>query len=189
MVARPAMSTKLAGEHTGALLLRAARQHVHDDGAVNLSTHSGAKMKLRDLLDQKGRAVVDVGVDATIQAAASAMVQARVGSVLVLGPGGEIVGILTERDVLRATASRGAAAADTPVHEAMTRAVLVLLPDDSVDTAMALMTERRLRHVPVIEGGQVIGVVSIGDAVRATRAAVEAEVRALEDYVTGRYPA
>jgi CBS domain-containing protein len=146
-------------------------------------------MKLRDILGPKPGRVISVSTTATIHDAARAMVDAKVGSVLVLDDAGAIAGILTERDVLRATAEHRETVCGLGVAEIMTRDVLIGLPDDSVESAMALMTERRLRHVPVLEEGEVIGVVSIGDVVRTKREAVEAEVRYLKDYVTGRYPA
>jgi len=145
-------------------------------------------MKLKDILQTKGSAVVTVPADASVHEAVKAMVDARVGSVLVQRPGGSIAGIVTERDVLRATARYGAEVCALGVADVMTRDLLVAVPDDSVDYVLSLMTERRVRHVPVIDGGRLVGLVSIGDAVRARSQLAEVEVRHLNDYIAGRYP-
>jgi len=111
-----------------------------------------------------------------------------VGSALVQGPNGSIAGIVTERDVLRATAKHGPAVCALGVRDVMTRDLLVAVPDDTVDYVLSLMTERRMRHVPVIDEGVLVGLVSIGDAVRAKSELAQVEARHLHDYITGKYP-
>lgn len=145
-------------------------------------------MKLRDILRTKGSAVVTVAEGASVQQAVQAMVDARVGSALVQGPNGSIAGIVTERDVLKATAKYGPAVCGLGVSDVMTRDLLVAVPDDTVDYVLSLMTERRMRHVPVIDAGKLVGLVSIGDAVRAKSELAQVEARHLHDYITGKYP-
>lgn len=145
-------------------------------------------MKLKDILRTKGPEVVSVGVTALVIDAVRAMVDARVGSALVLDADGRVAGIVTERDVLKATARHAADVCALRVDAVMTRDVLVAVPDDTVDYVLSLMTERRMRHVPVIENGKVVGLVSIGDAVRAKGQLAEVEARHLQDYITGKYP-
>jgi CBS domain-containing protein len=145
-------------------------------------------MKLKDILRTKGSAVVNVPDTASVLAAVRAMVAARVGSALVFDAAGGVAGIVTERDVLKATAEHDQAVCSLAVRDVMTRDVLVAGPDDTVDYVLSLMTERRMRHVPVVDGGKVVGVVSIGDAVRAKGQLAEVEVHHLNDYISGKYP-
>ena len=146
-------------------------------------------MKLRDILRTKGATVVTVSEVASVGDAVQAMVKARVGSALVLAADGRIAGIVTERDVLKATAQHGGGTCGLLVADLMTRDVLVAEPNDTVDYVLSLMSERRMRHVPVIDGGgKLAGIVSIGDAVRAKSHLAEVEVRHLNDYISGKYP-
>ena len=145
-------------------------------------------MKLRDILRTKGGEVVSISERASVNDAVRAMVGARVGSALVLSADGGIAGIVTERDVLKATATSGPGVCALGVADIMTRDLLVAVPDDSVDYVLSLMTERRVRHVPVLEDGKLVGLVSIGDAVRAKGQLAEVEARHLQDYISGRYP-
>ena len=145
-------------------------------------------MKLRDILRTKGSAVVSVAEAGSVLDAVRAMVDAHVGSALVLDAAGGVAGIVTERDVLKATARHGDAVCRLGVRDVMTRDLLVAVPDDTVDYVLSLMTERRMRHVPVVEGGRLVGLVSIGDAVRARSEVAEVEARHLSDYISGRYP-
>ncbi len=145
-------------------------------------------MKLKDLLATKGNTLVTIKDDVCVFDAATAMVDAGVGSVLVYDQKGELIGILTERDVLRVTAKYRANACAVSVTDIMTRDVLIGLPDDSVDSVMSLMDEKGLRHMPILEDGKVIGVVSMKDIVRAKRSAMKAEIRHLESFIHGNYP-
>ena len=140
-------------------------------------------MTVRKILDRKGNAVVSVTPDMTLMDAVKVLRQHRIGCVLVMQDGG-IAGVLSERDVVRAIGNDGAAALDHKVSSAMTSPVITCKPEDSVATAMGMMTERRFRHLPVLENGQLAGMVSIGDLVKQRIDDTEREAAALKDYIS-----
>jgi CBS domain-containing protein len=131
------------------------------------------------------RRVVDIGGDATVFDAVKLMVDENVGAVLVTHDG-EITGIFTERDYLRRIAVEGRRSRDTRVREVMSSPVIVVTPETSVDEAMAIMTDRRIRHVPVVESGRVVGLVSIGDVVKFQSRQQSFQIQYLNDYITAR---
>lgn len=140
-----------------------------------------------DLLRAKGREVHTVSPAATVYEAVDRMVRHNVGSLLVV-EGDEIHGIITERDYLREIVLKGRTSRDTPVREVMTTRVVCVCPDDTIEGCMAIMTEKRIRHLPVLEGGQLTGIISIGDVVKRLSMDQRAEIRYLTDYITGKYP-
>jgi len=113
------------------------------------------------------------------------MVAANVGSLLVT-EGGEITGIVTERDYLRRVTLEGRTDKETAVREIMSSPPIVVTPQTTVDECMALMTDRRIRHVPVVEGGEVVGIVSIGDVVKFKSRQQSFEIKFLHDYIGAR---
>ena len=139
---------------------------------------------IRNLLAEKGREVFGIGPDATIIEALGLMAEKNVGAVIVLSDEGELVGILSERDYARKIALKGRTSADTAVSEIMTSSVSTVSPDASVDDCMEMMTEGRFRHLPVVEDGQVVGVISIGDIVKAVIERQRALIGDLERYIT-----
>jgi CBS domain-containing protein len=139
--------------------------------------------ELAEILDEKGRDVLKIDPDSTVLDAVRRMVDANVGSLLVT-EGGRVVGIVTERDYLRRAALNEHADDETPVKEIMTSPLVVATPDTPIDECMALMTERRIRHVPVVEGGDVIGLVSIGDLVKFKSKQQSFEIQYLTEYIT-----
>ena len=141
-----------------------------------------------EVLSAKGAVVVTTTPDVTVLESVRSMVGHGVGCVVVLGPDGRIAGIMTERDVLRAVAGRFESLGTAQVADLMTRDVLFAVPGDSLDSVMALMTERRIRHLPILEAGRMIGLVSVGDVVKARMKTTEAEIRHLENYLSGNYP-
>jgi CBS domain-containing protein len=143
---------------------------------------------LRSVLADKGHEVFTVPVGATALAAVEAMNVHRVGAVLIESDG-ETVGIFTERDVLTRVVARRRDPASTPVSEVMTREVAAVGPTVSVRDAMAIMTERRCRHLPVVDGGRLIGLISAGDLARWANRDREVEIRQLIEFITGAYPA
>ena len=141
-------------------------------------------MNIRGILAAKGSAVVTVRSDATIGEAAQLLVRHGIGALVVSGDGRSVDGILSERDLARGLASHGAPIIDLAVGELMTSEVVVCAPTDSVDHLMGVMTERRIRHVPVVEDGALIGLVSIGDVVKSRLDDLETETATLHEYIT-----
>jgi CBS domain-containing protein len=137
-----------------------------------------------DILKYKGHAVHAVRPDDTVLAALGVMAEHDVGAVLVM-EGAELVGILTERDYARKVALAGRSSKDSPVRAIMTTELVSVAPHRSIDECMALMTDRRVRHLPVVENRRVIGVVSIGDLVKATIDEQESTIRDLKSYIAG----
>jgi len=140
-------------------------------------------MNVAALLKVKGRAVATVRPDATVQDVAQKLAAKRIGAMVVVGPGGGLVGIVSERDVIRVIATSGSAALAMPVEEIMTRDVVTCQEGDTIDSLMAKMTAGRFRHVPVVEDGALVGLVSIGDVVKHHIAEVELEASALKSYL------
>ncbi|ALG72487.1 inosine-5-monophosphate dehydrogenase [Azospirillum thiophilum] len=142
-------------------------------------------MHVAAVLKRKGNRIVAAAPADTVAAVTRLLTEHRIGAVLVLADDGQPVGILSERDVVRAIARDGAAALDRPAAELMTRELITAAPTDTVADMMAVMTERRIRHVPIVEAGRVIGVISIGDVVKARIDDAELEVESLRGYVAG----
>ena len=136
---------------------------------------------VRQMLTGK-RAIYSVTPDDTMYEALSLMAAKNIGAVVVLS-GGEIRGILSERDYARKVALLGRTSKSTPVGEVMTTNVICVDPDWTADRCMALMTDKRIRHLPVIEDGRLIGIVSIGDIVRAVVDEQQFTIRSLERYI------
>lgn len=141
-------------------------------------------MKLKDLLARKGGSTITVSAAASIAEAVKVMHANKVGAVLIPDAGGCPVGIFTERDVVRLYAEGDVDLATLRVEERMTCSVVVGKPDDTVDSVMALMTERRFRHLPVVEDGRLLGLVSIGDVVKAKLDEAAKEAETLREYIS-----
>ena len=141
-------------------------------------------MKIREVLDRKGSSVVTIEPDRTVLDAMRILVENNIGSVIVTQDG-RTVGILTERDVLRLGAANPDSLATTLVDEAMTKELVVGVADDLVDYAAGVMTANRIRHLPIVDGEELTGVLSIGDVVNALKQEKEVENRYLRDYIQG----
>ena len=141
-------------------------------------------MRIREIVQSKGTFVVTIDPDRTVLEAMKVLVQHRIGAVVAMN-GEEIAGILTERDVLRLGAASPAQLETMRVGEAMTRDLIVAVPDDDLEYAMEAMTRNRIRHLPIVDGGRLAGMLSIGDVVNALRSRVETENRHLRDYIQG----
>jgi CBS domain-containing protein len=139
--------------------------------------------KVSDILGDKGSNVLSIEAASSVFEAVQEMVEANVGSLLVTD-GGDIVGIVTERDYLRRVTLEGRTDRDTPVGEIMTAPLVVVTPETDIDECMAIMTDRRIRHLPVVRDGDVIGVVSIGDVVKFKSRQQSFEIQYLTDYIT-----
>lgn len=140
-------------------------------------------MIVSSILAAKGGDVVTIEPTATLTAAVQLLAARKIGAVLVLGPAHRIAGILSERDIVGAIASRGARALEEPVGRAMTREVVTCSKDDSISDLMQRMTEGKFRHLPVLEDGRLIGIVSIGDVVKQRVGEIEQESEAMLDYI------
>lgn len=139
-------------------------------------------MTVRAILDAKGRQVVSIGADAKLSSAVKTLSERRIGALLVMA-GGKIEGILSERDVVRELGERGTAVLDEPVRAVMTAKVMTCRRSDTVAFLMERMTEGKFRHLPVVEDGQVVGLISIGDVVKHRVMEYESEQEALRDYI------
>ena len=141
--------------------------------------------RVKEILGEKGHDVLRIEGDASVFEAVKQMVEAGVGSLLVTD-GGETAGIFTERDYLRRMTLEGRDDKDTAVRDVMTSPLVVVTPETPIDECMAMMTDRRIRHLPVVDGGDVTGVVSIGDIVKFKSKQQSFEIKYLTDYITAR---
>ncbi|MCG6861466.1 MAG: CBS domain-containing protein [Chromatiaceae bacterium] len=140
-------------------------------------------MKVSALLDRKGRTVHTTQDQTSAADAAKMLVERRIGALLVVNDQGRAVGILSERDIVTGIATEGADLTKVTVGSLMTTDVVTCAPDDSVVQLMGKMTERRVRHLPVYDGDELLGIVSIGDAVKNRIEEIEAEATALREYL------
>lgn len=139
-------------------------------------------MTVRAILDSKGHQITSVPPDAKLSEAIKTLGQRKIGAVLVMNQG-RMEGILSERDIVRVLGERGAAALDEPVSDAMTRKVVSCRQSDTVSAIMEIMTLGKFRHLPVVEDGKVVGLISIGDIVKRRVQEYEREQEALRDYI------
>jgi CBS domain-containing protein len=141
-------------------------------------------MRIQDILDAKGDRVVTMSTDGTVTDAMDVLNEHNIGAVVVV-EGDSIRGILSERDVLRLGSRGPELLATTTIHETMTRDVIVGLPEDKVHAAMGVMTQNRIRHLPIVRDGRLVGIVSIGDLVNAAWRDAVNENQHLKDYIQG----
>jgi CBS domain-containing protein len=137
---------------------------------------------VRQLLESKTPEVHAIGPDAPVIDAIRLMAEKRIGAVLVL-QGGRLSGILSERDYARKIVLEGRSSKDTPVRDIMTSSLITVKPGDSAQSCMQIMTERRIRHLPVLDNGELVGVVSIGDLVKAVIEDQQLELDQLQRYI------
>jgi CBS domain-containing protein len=140
-------------------------------------------MRIADVLRNKGAAVVTIHPDATVQELVAGLAEQNIGAMVVVGDEG-VVGIVSERDVVRQMHTHGASALNRPVSKIMTSTVATCTKADTVDAISVLMTKNRVRHVPVLDGKKLIGIVSIGDVVKTRMEELEAEQQQLQSYIT-----
>ena len=140
-------------------------------------------MLVETILNAKGRAVATVRPDLTLRKLALLLADKRIGAAVVTDAQERLVGIVSERDVVRAIAQEGERALGLPVADVMTREVRTCRPEDTVEHLMAVMTDGRLRHLPVLVDGRLGGIVSVGDVVKSRIEESELEARSLRDYV------
>jgi CBS domain-containing protein len=140
-------------------------------------------MTVKSILSSKGRDVTTIEPTATLEAAITLLAQRRIGALVVLGPERRVIGILSERDIVRALAEQGPSVLTAPIAQVMTRKVSICSESDTVSDIMEQMTARRFRHVPVIDHERLIGIISIGDVVKHRLGEMERESEALRDYI------
>lgn len=140
-------------------------------------------MTVNMILTHKGRDIITLRAETTVGEAVTCLAENRIGAVVVVDDTKAVAGIISERDVVRLLAERGTAALDVKVGEVMTRAVVTCAPDESITTIMERMTRGRFRHVPVLAGGVLVGIVSIGDVVKYRVEEMEREHDALRSYI------
>jgi CBS domain-containing protein len=140
-------------------------------------------MLIAHVLRDKGAVVYTVRAEQTLEDAARILHEKKVGALVVIAEDGAISGVMSERDIVREIARNGGKSLSDTVATVMSRDVVTAEPSETVDEGLGRMTERRIRHLPVMEGGRLIGVVSIGDLVKHRIAAVEAEAAAMQAYI------
>jgi CBS domain-containing protein len=140
-------------------------------------------MTVKAILAVKGGDVLTIDPTSNVGVAAKLLAERRIGALVVTGPDKRVVGIISERDIVRALAERGPAVNDAPLTEVMTRKVVTCAPTDTISSLMERMTTGKFRHLPVIEQGRLAGVVSIGDVVKHRLHEMENEQAALRDYI------
>ena len=139
---------------------------------------------VKQILKEKGHKYWSVGPDTMIYDALKLMAEKNIGALLVL-EAGKLVGIMSERDYARKVILKGKSSLDTPVREVMTPKVFFVRPEQTVEECMALVTDKHIRHLPVMVGDEVVGVISIGDLVRAVIDEKDFMIKQLENYITG----
>ena len=140
-------------------------------------------MTVKTILSRKGTEVLTIEPTATLATAVKMLAQRRIGALVVTGPGHRIVGIISERDIVRVLDAHGTTVLDRPVAEVMTRKVVTCSLSETIAEIMERMTAGKFRHVPVVEQGRLVGIVSIGDVVKARLEDLEREQDALRDYI------
>ena len=143
-------------------------------------------MQVMQILKDKGSDVATMAGDALVSDAVSLLNERRIGSIVIINGRGEIDGILSERDIVHALAERGPSLLEARVADLMTRHVFTCTPDTSLEELMRQMTRRRIRHLPVLDGGRLCGIISIGDVVKNRLMELETEATTLRDYIGGR---
>ena len=139
-------------------------------------------MTIKAILASKGGDVISIGVDDKVADAVALLAEKRIGAVPVVA-NGKVAGIFSERDVVYSLARNGAAALDARIGDVMTAPAMTVDPDSGVLAGLSLMTRRRIRHLPVVEGERIVGFVSIGDLVKYRIEKIEAEAAAMRDYI------
>ncbi len=142
-------------------------------------------MKLKDILDKKGSKVWTVKANQTISDALKVLVNQKIGALLVLDEKGGIVGIISERDIVRGCFENGKELDAMPVSKLMTKEVIIGSPEDETSYIMGVMTQKRVRHIPVVASGKLQGIVSIGDIVKSVIEDSQYEIHYLKEYIYG----
>jgi CBS domain-containing protein len=146
------------------------------------------KTRIKEVLDEKASKVIWIRPSDTVYEAIQQMVNHNIGAVLIVSEDEKLAGIFTERDILKLCVSRSNELKDTKVETVMTTELIIGLPGDEVDYLLGVMTENKIRHIPILEDGRIMGIVSIGDLVKSQLKDAHYENRYLKDYIMGKYP-
>jgi CBS domain-containing protein len=160
-------------------------QRLARESAVATGTKGVQAMLIGQILAAKGSDVVATRADATIAEVAKLLREKRIGAVVVVDRAGKLSGIISERDIARGLAGHGAKLQDLKVRDLMTADVITCSPEDGVQKLMQIMTEGRVRHLPVVKDDKLLGIISIGDVVKHRLQELENETHMLQDYITG----
>ena len=144
--------------------------------------------KIEEIIKDKGSDVVKLNPKDKVSQALRVMVEHNIGSVLVVSEEGKLAGIFTERDFLNLSHRRGLQIEDSPLDSVMTTNLIIGFPEDKVDYTLGVMTQNKIRHLPVVDSEEIIGIVSIGDLVKSQLKDKEFEIHYLTDYIMGKYP-
>jgi CBS domain-containing protein len=143
----------------------------------------GNAMNVAAILKQKGRAITTARPTVTLMEIANKLAAKRIGAIVIVGAGGEVAGIISERDIIRALSMQGPACLTLPVSQSMTKKVVTCKEKDTLHELMAMMTERRFRHLPVVTDGALVGIISIGDVVKHYVVEMQTEATAIREYI------
>ena len=142
-------------------------------------------MRIADILREKGGDVVTIEPHRTVWDAIEVLNKHNIGGLIVTGEDGSVAGIITERDILREAGVRCEHVKETRIADVMTKDLIIGVPDDQLDYVMVVMTKNRIRHLPILEGEKLVGIISIGDVVNAHLGETKFENRLLKDYIQG----
>jgi CBS domain-containing protein len=145
-------------------------------------------MKAKDILKKKGPEVFTIGEDKSLFEAQRILITNNIGVLMVLNQDGKIVGIMSERDILRESYNSPDNYKDIPVKDIMSKNVIVIEPEDDIEYIESIMTEKRIRHLPVVQNKVLVGLISIGDIVKGMYGSNQAEIKYLRDYISGDLP-
>ncbi len=159
-----------------------------DDIGLYVGSRLCGSTKVKQLLNLKGREVHTIAPTATVLEALKGMSRHEIGALVVL-KGSSLAGIISERDYARKVILTGKSSRDTAVSEIMSHPVMAVTPDHTVSECLSMMTDRRLRHLPVLENERVVGLISIGDLVKSVMSEQEERIEQFERYIRGAYPA
>ena len=146
------------------------------------------RMKAKEILADKGTRVITIHENNLLVDAMALFFSNRIGSILVVDKNDKILGIVAPNDLLKAVYDNRNSVPDLKVSEVMTREVIVATPEDDIDYLLAVMTESRVRHIPILDHGDLVGMISIGDVAKAQTKQQNVENRYLKDYIEGKYP-
>jgi len=142
-------------------------------------------MTVAAILGDKGKNVISAGPDASLGKIAGILAENRIGAIIILEKDGSVCGIASERDVVRQIAQQGKDALDNPISSCMTRKVISCQPDNTIDEVMGIMTKNKFRHIPVMEGNSLVGIISIGDVVKRKIEQAERDAEEMKRYIAG----